>query len=316
MIQFTVRVFAVCCLIAGLMQCAGCGKATSATTKAPTAAALSKDVVAVVEGEAITAQELDSRIEKMPGYYREVFKGRKRELLEDLIIEKLLYKEALKKGIENDKEVKEVLEDARRKIIISKMVQNELESRAKVTDQDIANYYQEHKDRFSAPDRWKASHILVKTEEEAKAILDELAAGKSFEDLARAKSQDSSGKNGGDLGYFSKGQMVGEFEDAVSKLEVGQISPIVKSQFGYHIIKLTDKKPASAQELSEVKESISNELAGKRRQDAFLKYIDGLKSKAKITINDEIVGKTPAPAAAADTVTALPPEEAPAQESK
>jgi peptidyl-prolyl cis-trans isomerase C len=88
----------------------------------------------------------------------------------------------------------------------------------------------------------KASHILVKTEKEANDLLAQINGGKDFAELARLHSQCPSGKSGGDLGYFTKGRMVKEFEDAAFTLGVGQVSKPVKTQFGYHIIKVTDKR--------------------------------------------------------------------------
>ena len=90
--------------------------------------------------------------------------------------------------------------------------------------------------------RIKASHILVKTEQEAKGLCEKIKSGESFEKLAKAHSKCPSGKNGGDLGFFGKGQMVKEFENAAFALSIGQVSAPVKTQFGWHIIKLTDKK--------------------------------------------------------------------------
>ncbi len=88
----------------------------------------------------------------------------------------------------------------------------------------------------------KASHLLVKTEDEAKKLREEILAGKPFEDAAAEVSLCPSGANGGDLGYFGKGQMVKEFEDAAFSMEIGEISNPIKTQFGWHLIKLTDKK--------------------------------------------------------------------------
>lgn len=88
----------------------------------------------------------------------------------------------------------------------------------------------------------KASHLLVKTEEEAKKLKEEIANGKDFGQVAQEVSLCPSGANGGDLGYFTKGQMVKEFEDAAFSMEVGQVSDPIKTQFGYHLIYLTDKK--------------------------------------------------------------------------
>lgn len=278
--------------VAALISLTGCGKLKSTTPIAQ------KDVAANVDGQVITLKDIDARISKMPAYYQQMLKGRKKELLEDMVLETLLFNEAKKRGLEKDKEVRELLEEAQKKVLISKLLNDEVENKSTVSDKDVEEYYNSHKDEFVLPERWKASHILLKTEAEAKAILDELSKGKSFEDLAKEKSQDVSAKRGGDVGYFAKGQMVPEFEEAASKLEVGKLSPIVKTQFGYHIIKLADKKPSQTQELKDVSARIKNELLSKKRRDAFDKLVSSLKAKAKITMNEKLLEEkqmSPAP---------------------
>lgn len=269
-----------------LFAFSGCGKPKAAP-------AAKKGVVATVGSEVITMQDLDARIAKMPAYYQNMLKDRKKDVLEDMVLEILFYNEAKKRGLQNDKEVKEMLEEAQKKIMVSKLVKDEIESKVSVSDKQVENYYNAHKDEYNIPERWKAAHILVKTEEEAKSVLAELAKGKSFEDLAKEKSQDTSAKKGGDLGYFAKGQMVPEFEEAVLKLEVGQTSGIVKTQFGYHIIKLADKKPAQAQELKDVSAKIKNELLMTERRAAFDKIVAGLKADTKVSVNDSLLGEAP-----------------------
>lgn len=293
-------------LVIGLFAFTGCEK----TKSKPAAAA--KDVVATVGNETITLTEVDERITKMPAYYQNMLKDRKKDLVEDLVLEKLFYNEAKKRGLQNDKEVKETLAEAQKKIMISKFVKDEVEDKSNVTDKEVQDYYDSHKDEFSIPERWRASHILVKTEDEAKAVLDELSKGKSFEELAQEKSQDASAKKGGDLGYFAKGQMVPEFEDAALKLEPGQTSGIVKTQFGYHIIKLTDKKAPEAQQFKDVEAKIKNDLTMKKRREVFDKLVESLKSATKTSINESLL-KAPA---AAQKVQEVAPAVEPSEPQK
>ena len=295
-------------LIIGLLAFTGCEKAKSKP-------AAKKDVVATVGNEVITMQDLDARIAKMPSYYQTMLKDRKKDVLEDMVLEILFYNEAKKRGLQNDKEVKEMLEEAQKKIMVAKLVKDEIENKVSVSDKEVESYYNAHKEEFNIPERWKASHILLKTEEEAKAVLADLAQGKSFEDEAKDKSQDTSAKKGGDLGYFAKGQMIPEFEEAVSKLEVGQTSGVVKSQFGYHVIKLIDKKPPQAQELKDVSEKIKNELLMTKRRDAFDKIVAGLKAGTKVTTNDSLFA-SPAPAKAPAAQAPAVQTQVPAQQPK
>jgi len=277
---------AVVLLVASVVVFSGCEKSKAAQVA-------KKDVVATVGNKVITMQDVDARIAKMPAYYQNMLKDRKKDVLEDMVLEILFYNEAKKRGLQNDKEVKEMLEEAQKKIMVSKLVRDEIETKVSVSDKEAEAYYNAHKEEFNIPERWKASHILVKTEDEAKAVLADIAKGKSFEDEAKEKSQDTSAKKGGDLGYFTKGQMVPEFEDAVVKLDVGQTSGIVKSQFGYHIIKLVDKKPAQPQEFKDASERIKNELLATKRRDAFDKIVAGLKARTKVTTNDSLFETAP-----------------------
>jgi len=271
-----------------LVLLVGCGKDKSPGSKAPVP---QKDVVATVGDKVITLSQIDEKISRMPAHYQKMLQGRKAELLDDMVLEILLYDEAKKKGLEEDKEVKEILEEAHKKIVISKLIQNEIEEKATVSDKEARNYYDTHGDEFATQERMKVSHILVNSEKEAKTILTELANGASFEELAKEKSEDTSSDKGGDIGYFTKGQVVPEFEKAASKLEIGQISEIVKSEFGYHIIKLTDKKPAQTQDFTGVSNKIKSKLLADKKKEEFDKLADRLKAGVAININKELLEK-------------------------
>ncbi|MDA8083467.1 MAG: peptidylprolyl isomerase [Nitrospiraceae bacterium] len=163
---------------------------------------------------------------------------------------------------------------------------------SKVTDQEVKDYYEKHKQDFSTTSQIRASHILVKTEAEANAVLERLKKGEKFEDLARKLSIDKgSAKNGGDLGYFTRGQMVPEFEKAAAALKVGEISRPVKTSFGYHIIKVTDKKAGPVIEFDRIKDLISQKLSGERQKEAFDKYVAGLKKNYTVEIMKDALPK-------------------------
>ena len=120
-------------------------------------------------------------------------------------------------------------------------------------------------------------------------ILQKLKDGAEFGQLARQYSKDPSKERGGDIGYFAKGQLMPEIEEACFKLEVGQVSDIIKTQLGYHIMKLTDKKEPHAVELSEVKGTIEKELKDKAQQESFDALVKSLKSKARVKINEKLL---------------------------
>ena len=170
--------------------------------------------------------------------------------------------------------------------LIAKDVYTDLEKNVKVSDADAKAFYDKHKAQFNAPEEVDARHILVKTKPEAEQIEKELKAGKSFTVLAMEKSIDkASGAKGGDLGFFTADQMVPAFSKAAFALKKpGQISPIVQTQYGYHIIQLIGKKPAQTKTFEEVKPQLEQMLAQQNAKGAFEKLIDGLKAKTKVDI--------------------------------
>ena len=149
-------------------------------------------------------------------------------------------------------------------------------------DEEIKDYYVNHQDNFKTPEKVRASHILVDSEDEANNILDQLNNGMSFEEAARKYSNCPSKENGGDLGEFTRGQMVQEFEDAAFSMNQGQISEPVKTQFGYHIIKLISREEAGITPLEDVKEQIQNHLMALKQQQKFTDKANELKGKYDI----------------------------------
>lgn len=169
----------------------------------------------------------------------------------------------------------------RHNLLLKKLLADK--AQAKVTDQAIREYFEKNRAEFDQPEQVKASHILVKTEAEAKAILDQLKAGADFAALAKEKSQDPGSKdNGGDLGYFARGKMTKAFEDAAFSLPVGGLSGVVQTEYGYHIIKVTDRKPAQPAKFEDVKEKIREKLLNQEYQGLIPQYMEELRSKAQI----------------------------------
>ncbi len=162
------------------------------------------------------------------------------------------------------------------------------------TDEESAEFYQQNPESFQTPESVTASHILIgftpedtdETKAEKKAQLEsikaDLAAGASFEELAKANSTCPSGQQGGDLGTFPRGQMVPEFEAAAFIQPIGEVGDVVETQFGYHLIKTTDRSDADIRPLAEVKDQLASYLTGQKKQEALLAYIDELKSQADI----------------------------------
>lgn len=262
-------------LIASLAV-SGCGRRTSADDK----------VLARVSDAYITQKELDSRIAKLPPYYRKVVDRDKVRFLEDMIIEKLFYEAAVRAGVNRDKEVAELLTEAKHKIVIAKYVKEEVDDKVTVTEDEMKAFYELHKGEMRTPEMWRASHILVATEKEATDALDSLAKGEKFEDIARKRSMDATASRGGDVGFFRRGQLVPDFERAALALDVGQTSGVVRTQFGYHIIRLTDKRDSGIEDFAKAKGRIENELRKKKRIELFEKLVMDLKNRYGVKIEE------------------------------
>ena len=276
-------------LLSVIIFTAGCAKVVA-----------DKRVVAIVNGEKITMAMLSEKIDELPAYYQPAATQHKKEILDDLIIERLLFEEAKRRKLHKDKEVRKLMNKAARKILIAKLLETETSPEKPISDEDAGLYYEQHKDQYKESERIKASHIQLSTEEEAKKVLDELDAGADFAESAKTFSKDLTKDRGGDLGYFQKGQMIPEFENVCFELSPGQMSGIVKTRFGYHIIKVTDKQPPKYKQLSEVKEKIRAKLTDQTKQQQFRDFVKSLKDRARIDIKEKILttesaqGSTPA----------------------
>lgn len=264
-------------LLIPAVLCTGCGKKDPYGNK----------VLARVSNRNVTLNEFNAKIAKMPPYYQSIVDKNKKRYLDDMILEMLLYEEATRKGLEHDKEVKELLQEAKKKVMITKLVKLEVEDNIKITDEEARKFYDANKNDFKSPEMWRASHILVSTEKEAKDILDSLAKGEKFDSLAKAHSTDATASRGGDIGYFREGQLVPDFEKAALKLKVGEVSDIVHTQFGYHIIKLTDKKESAVETFEKARRAIEGELGKKKRAELFDGLVSNLRKKYNVEIQDE-----------------------------
>lgn len=213
--------------------------------------------------------------------------------------------ETLKKGFSSDEEFKTSLSDAdlsettlrpliKRGIILEKFIDTHFAQKTSISDEESNKFYKENPDFFKKPEQVRASHILIKVDSQAdesektkahkklEKIQQKLKNGEEFSDLAKEFSQDSSGTKGGDLGYFGRGQMVKPFEEAAFSLKAGNVSNIVTTKFGYHLIKVTDKKPETTIPYQEIKPSLDNFLKRKKVQEKISAYISQLEKNAKI----------------------------------
>lgn len=295
-----VAVVVVTLSLAGLVAC-----------KAKTAGEAKKEekpsgqTLVEVNGAVITTADFKKELENLPPMLKPMAdtpEGKK-QLIETMVIRQLLLQEAQKAGIDKSQAVVDKMEELKKQVIVQAYLKKKVEEQATITDADLQKYYDENKDKFKSGDQVRASHILVKTDAEAKDILAKLKGGASFEELARKYSTDAAaGAKGGDLGWFGKGTMLPDFEKVAFGLKEGEISGIVKTQFGYHIVKVTGKRPAGTRTFAEVKDQIRDELLPAKQQEVFKKLRDDLKKNNKFTINEEALkslGSAPADKGAA-----------------
>ncbi|MGN7763684.1 foldase protein PrsA [Paenibacillus sp. 22594] len=176
------------------------------------------------------------------------------------------------------------LDDLKKQMPMQVKIRKLIEPKVTVTEDEISKYYDENKASFNQEEQVRASHILVKTKEEADAIVKQLKDGADFATLAKEKSADTGSKDkGGDLNFFKKGDMVAEFADAAFKLKVGETSGAVKTEYGYHVIKVTDRKEAHEYTLAEKKEEITKTLKAKKVSEMSSTWLQDLTAGAKIT---------------------------------
>jgi len=264
-----------------------------ATCLPATAAKPAKDpVVAEIDNQKITLSEFQQEIQKLPPNLRQMAADKKiqKEFLDQLATTRLLYDEGVDQGLLKDPKVKRQIEEMTRKIVLSALLQKEIESRIKPpTEAEIEAYYKSHADEFRQAKQVHARHILVKDKATADKLEARLKKGEDFAVLAKENSTCPSAAQGGDLGFFTHDRMVKEFADVAFKMKPGEISAPVKTKFGYHIIKVDEVKEASAKPFDQVKAAIQNKLMQEKKGQVFKEYVDSIKKKRKFILHPEVL---------------------------
>ena len=288
------------------------------------------EVLARVNGEAVTKADFDRLIKNMELRANQPVPAERRDevyrkALEQLVTYTVLSQETrarqvsatdaeVESGVKqmrgqfpSDEAFKEALEargmtldklkaDTRIDISINKMVEAEVSSAAPPTDVQVREFYDKNPDKFKQEESIRASHILFrvdenadaatkkKTMDQAQSVLKQARAGADFGELAKKHSADGSAQQGGDLNFFTHGQMVPAFDQAAFALKTGEISDIVTTQFGYHIIKVTDRKAAEMVPFEQVSDRIKEFLTEQQKQQKADAFIQSLKQKAKIEV--------------------------------
>ena len=191
----------------------------------------------------------------------------------------------------------ELKTEMRENLLIRNLIEQKIESGISVSDKQARKYYQENQEEYKVPEQVRARHILIQTEPDAgetqkaeakdkiQEVEKKLQSGQDFSELAKQYSDCQSSEKGGDLGYFGRGQMVESFDEAAFALEPGEVSDIVESRFGYHLIKSEDKKPAETKSFDEVKESVREKLRQEKIMQDLEPYIESLKRKYPVEKN-------------------------------
>ena len=234
--------------------------------------------LAVVNGKPVPSSRVKALQQQVEASGRPVTPEVMAQIKEELIAREIFMQEARKRGLDASEDYKSQLELARQTILIRQLFAD-FQKKNPVTDADIQGEY----DKFvkeNGGKEYRARHILVETESDANALIAEIKKGGSFEELAKKASKDpGSGANGGDLDWAAAGSYVPEFSDAMVKLAKGQMTDApIKSQFGFHIIRVDDVREAQLPKLDEVKPQISQQL----QQQKLAKFQEDLRAKAKI----------------------------------
>lgn len=252
-----------------------------ATLLSNSAFALDKDTVASVNGKKITQKQYQTHLKQRQAQNS---KGQqtpvnRQVILDELINREVLLQEAKKLKLHKDKKIKAQLEQLKSNLLIQALIARSPASKP-VSDKELKEVY-DKQIGGADPKEFKARHILVKDEAKAKKLIEELNDGANFEEVAKKESTGPSGKNGGDLGWFSSAQMVPAFSKATAKLKKGTHSQKpVKTRFGFHIIKLEDTRKRELPKFEDVKNQITPIIQNKRLQE----YVVKLRSKAKIEV--------------------------------
>jgi len=238
-------------------------------------------VVATIDGKTVTERDIRLMLPQYNTDFRTLPPQQRAQLMRDLIAQRLLAREGRKQKVDQSPRFA-----AQRRTIVDTAlaratVEGYLEGEGKVTEKEIQDFYKKNQNAF-INEKISARHILLKSKKEAEAVLKEIKGGGDFAKLAASKSIGPSGPKGGDLGSFGRGQMVPEFEKTAFALKKGEVGGPVRTQFGYHIIKVTDRTGKEPVPVEKVVPQIRQSLIGQKLEA----YIEKLRAAAKVEIKD------------------------------
>lgn len=243
-------------------------------------------VLAKVEGKEITELDVNRFLSELNPQIAMQFSTPegKKQLVEELINQELIYLDAIDNKLDESPEFLKELEIMKQGLLKQYTIQQILKD-VKVDEDEVKDYYEAHKEMFVKPESVKASHILVGTKEEANELKEKIEGGLEFAEAAMENSNCPSSAQGGNLGEFTKGQMVPEFEEAAFSLEVGTVSEPVETAHGFHLILVEEKNEESLSSLEEVKPQLKQQLLGMKQQEKYESVSNNLKEKYKVEVN-------------------------------
>lgn len=260
-------------MIAALLL--ACATSQPADVPIPGAMAREGEVLTTINGQNVTQGMLDSYLLAMPEPLRKQIeeRGQVEMIKEKVILQEVLYQEALTRNLHTQPEVQILLSISAREALSQALLEKVIGERT--TDEAIKAWYDEHLVQFRKP-QVNASHILVETQELADEVLAKINAGGDFAELARAHSKDpGSGAKGGELGWFEQGQMVKPFADAAFAGEAGSVVGPVESRFGFHVIKIVEKRETTPLE------DVRDEIEARMGQEIATEFLDEMKAKSE-----------------------------------
>ena len=254
-------------------------------------ASLPPNVLAKAGDWTLTVEDFQERLKNLkelaPEFDIKDPKSRKL-VLDELINQQLLVKEAEQTGVASKKEITDAIEEFKRTLFVREVI-NKLVGNIQTTETEAQDYYNQNKETFIEPAEWHLREIVVPTQAEAKEILIEVLKGTDFAEMAKARSKSTSASQGGDLGTVKDLQPF--MAPVVVPLEVGGISSVFKGPDGYYLVKLEGKKGGKPIGFTDIKKDIMSGLKEIKQRDAVLKHIEELKKSATVKINDSLVAQ-------------------------
>lgn len=271
-------------VLAVAMLFSGCGPSTSSQETGKSESALAK-----VDGKPISEDEVLLSIEMLPDAPRISLthdSDALRRYIEEYAHKEMIYREALKQGIDKDPAVRRLVAAAEKTIVTQRMLEKALADKVKVTDEDLKKYFEEHKDEFTGEDQMTLAHIQFDSLKAAQDAAARLARGEDFAKLAQTLSTDPMSKDkGGLLGTVERSKAPSEFIEALATMKKGDVSAPIKTQHGYHLVKLLDVQPGRLVAFEGVRDPLRRFLAQEKQHQALEAYIASLKKDYKVELN-------------------------------